>query len=237
MKIPIAEHFHSLQGEGYWVGTPMHFVRMAGCSVGRIPTRAFPTPKLPNGQPAWECHDFANRPFWCDTDFSKYAEVETEELIADTWEHHICLTGGEPLIHPVAVFQLAQRCIQRGIQLHIETSGTIDVTMFQPISHHDIGWITVSPKAGYLPQMIQRADEVKLLVSGHDSYGDLLPLLQAKPYGRVFLSPINSVTKQEGGSVLQEHSSQQNLQWCMELLRSYPEFRLSVQLHKYLGLR
>lgn len=219
MKIPLAEHFHSLQGEGEWVGTPMHFLRLAGCSVGkkRADYPVEKVPRFPNQTTAWECQTWDGRRFWCDTNFKKKEEIELFSLLKETWEDHICLTGGEPLDHPQVVSQLIENTQK---MIHIETSGTKCVD-FQGGS--DI-WITVAPKKGVKEEMLRRANEIKLLVD--EQFDPLhLPLL---PEGTpVFLSPVNGL----------ERVNPLNLDKCLRLLERYPHWRLSVQLHKYLGVR
>lgn len=235
MKIPLAEHFHSIQGEGYWVGTPMHFIRLAGCSVGRrvvklgrvdINDQNSPSevkelaPILPTGTYAWECHRFDGTPFWCDTDFGLKERVELDDLLAETWENHICLTGGEPLNHQKIVEEIISWCQDNSKQLHIETSGTISFDY-----PRDTVWMTVSPKLGCLPQSILDADEIKLLVQDCNTVWPI----EALEHSQVFLSPVNEVDHLALDS--------RNLELALEHLRLHPNWRLSVQLHKYLNLR
>lgn len=221
MKIPLSEHFHSIQGEGFWTGTPMHFLRLPGCSVGRSMEKAGEPrpPILPTNKFAWQCRTWDDRPFWCDTDFNKYEEVELDELLAETWEEHICVTGGEPLIHK----EIVQTFVDTAYKIHIETSGTIEYT-------HSSAWITVSPKYNCLDAMLERANEIKLLI-GKRPYGIPWIVLDSKPL--VYLSPINDVPNVPG----QPLGDPNNLRICMDLLRQHPNWKLSVQLHKYLGLR
>jgi len=238
MKVPLAEHFHSLQGEGYWVGTPMHFLRLPGCSVGRTVTSGdvievdridelSQQPVLSTGKRAWLCRTWGGHPFWCDTDFGKYQEVELSDLLSETWEQHICITGGEPLIHKEVLSAIEQAVfLSNTIKgLHIETSGTI-------LRRKDSWkvWITCSPKVGYLPDVVRTADELKLLI--HSDSPDSFPA-EAYSHPRVYLSPINGVGAHQ---YLDSGLSLESFNRCRELLRSHPTWRLSVQLHKYLGL-
>lgn len=96
----INEIFLSLQGEGFWTGTPMVFVRFSGCNL--------------------HC------PF-CDTDHSAFREMTGEQLLKAVREagkgcRRICLTGGEPSLQ--ADGALIQVLHEAGYRLHIETNGT-----------------------------------------------------------------------------------------------------------------
>ncbi len=224
MKIPLAEHFHSIQGEGQWVGTPMHFIRLPGCTVGKLGRHTDANndaPILPGGRPAWLCHRFDGQPFWCDTDFHKYEEVELDALISETWESHICLTGGEPLMHPQIVQAFVDECALVGIRLHIETSGTIayDYPVWV--------WVTCSPKQGWNIDAVETADELKLLVD--ETFPDHLPLSFLN-HPNVYVSPINPIERVD-------MSLGYNMDKVNEILRKYPSWKLSIQLHKYLGMR
>lgn len=239
MKVPLAEHFHSIQGEGHWVGTPMHFIRLAGCSVGHylrpdtVHKEGEP-PTLPTGKPAWLCHTWDRRPFWCDTDFNKKEEVELEQLLEETWEDHICITGGEPLIHTKVIEALYKEWCAYGsakfckATIHVETSGTILHDL--PV---DTFWITCSPKIGWNPEVVKAADELKLLIS--QDTPDEWPE-EFLEHTRVFLSPINQVVNGEIDGIYDTRSTA-SLRRAQELLRAHPSWRLSVQLHKYLGVR
>ena len=98
MKKKINEIFYSIQGEGYYAGTPMIFIRMAGCNL-----------KCP----------------FCDTKHESYTEMSDEEIlekIKDYKTSHVCITGGEPML------QLDQPLVDLlvfdGRNVHIETNGT-----------------------------------------------------------------------------------------------------------------
>lgn len=94
----VNEIFYSLQGEGYWTGTPMVFVRLSGCNL--------------------TC------PF-CDTDHREGVMMEAEEIAGEALRHpsrRICLTGGEPSLQAdEALIAAFHRC---GFRVHIETNGT-----------------------------------------------------------------------------------------------------------------
>lgn len=116
-RIPVMEHFHTLQGEGQWSGAPAYFIRLAGCDVG--------------------CH-------WCDVkeswtvDEGQYMDVEA--LVGEAAASRAPLaviTGGEPTMYDLT--DLTRSIKARGMRTHIETSGA------HPFSG-DFDWVTLSPK-------------------------------------------------------------------------------------------
>lgn len=97
MEYPINETFYSLKGEGMHTGTPMFFIRFAGCNLA--------------------C-DF------CDTLHEKYTVVTHEELIKQVSEcpaKHVVFTGGEPTMHNLR--DLHMDLIELGKAAHLETNG------------------------------------------------------------------------------------------------------------------
>jgi 7-carboxy-7-deazaguanine synthase len=238
--LPIAETFHSIQGEGTYVGTPMHFIRLAGCPVGKKATEVYvriaeevgrvkgidikaisPLPIYPSMCQTWD-----GRFFPCDTDFSCHTYKTVDELIGETWEKHICLTGGEPLIHQQSLISSGffQQAFQKGIQIHIETSGTI--LLHQGLHHDNRVWITVSPKWDCLDNMMMLANEIKFLVDKEWDEEKVAVMLHPG-MENVFVSPING----------EKTINQENVKLALAVLHSHPTWRLSCQWHKFLGLR
>lgn len=105
-KLVVNEIFESIQGEGIYTGADMTFVRFAGCSVGCI---------------------------WCDTKYAQGQEDATKRdienlfiQIASLRPPRVCFTGGEPLEQDHdTLSQLAAKLVDRGLDCHTETSGTI----------------------------------------------------------------------------------------------------------------
>lgn len=207
----------------------MHFLRFPGCSVGRAPNRQFSSkpgltiPVLPNGAQPVTCHTFDGKSFWCDTDFSKREECRIESLVAETFERVLCFTGGEPLLHEDQEWfqDLFAECKMKGKQVHVETSGTrVPRTLFD--------WITVSPKYNWKPEAVKLANQVKFLVTKNTSLKEIESVVRAaNSMCQFFLSPVF-----DPNELVRE-----NVDKCFELLREFPGWRLSIQVHKFLGVR
>ncbi len=108
----VTEIFHSIQGESTWSGLPCTFIRLTGCPL---------------------------RCVWCDTE---YAFHGGERMTLDAILAHVDaigtrlveITGGEPLAHRNA-FVLAERLLDRGCTVLIETSGAVDVAPLDARAH------------------------------------------------------------------------------------------------------
>ena len=108
----VTEIFHSVQGESTWAGLPCTFVRLTGCPL---------------------------RCVWCDTAYAFHGgeRMSLDAIIARVDEigtRLVEITGGEPLIHRNA-FVLAERLLDRGFTVLVETSGAIDVAPLDPRAH------------------------------------------------------------------------------------------------------
>ena len=108
----VTEIFHSIQGESTWAGLPCTFIRLTGCPL---------------------------RCVWCDTEYSFHGgeKLTLDAIIARVDEigtKLVEVTGGEPLIHRNA-FVLAERLLERGCTVLVETSGAIDVAPLDPRAH------------------------------------------------------------------------------------------------------
>lgn len=226
LQYPIAEIFKSIQGEGYWAGTVMTFVRFAGCTVGKPYT---PAAREALGLQVYQerCCDWAGNSFTCDTNYRLSKRMTVEEIVAEVGDaEHVCFTGGEPLMHDI---EMLHKCLmlatntdssKRARQIHIETSGTISCDWLS-----EVAWVTVSPKLGCLQRVLDQADEIKILVGHFDEARFVQTYRQY--FDRIWIQPVN-----------QEHEIDQlNLQRCVQLVMKYPQLRLSTQLHKIWKVR
>ena len=136
-KLPVMEHFYTLQGEGYHQGRAAYFIRLGGCDVGCV---------------------------WCDVkdswDANKHPLYNTNDLVAEvkkTPAKIVVITGGEPLMHNLK--ELTHQLQANGLKTHIETSGS------HPISG-SWDWICLSPKKfkAPLPEIMRLAHELKIIV-------------------------------------------------------------------------
>lgn len=94
----INEIFYSLQGEGFWTGTPATFVRFSGCNL---------------------------RCSFCDTAHQKGTHMTEKEIVAEVAKNpakHVVITGGEPSL--VLTESLVDRLHQAGKFVSVETNGT-----------------------------------------------------------------------------------------------------------------
>ena len=198
--IPIHETFQqTIQGEGYWAGTPVDFIRLAGCPVG--------------------CP-------WCDTGYADGGtglsrEVRPfEALIAELKSPRVVISGGEPFIHR-QLPALVDAVVDSGRAVSIETSGAFWQTLC------DEAWITLSPKQHVSPdypvkpELWQRANEVKIVIASGDELELYRPYLKSGT--PVFLQP-------------EWENRDRTLPKALELLNHFPAYRLSLQLHKLIGV-
>lgn len=212
----VNEIFASLQGEGMRAGTFNIFVRFTGCN---LQCAMEPGPLSPGG-------------FDCDTEFAagrKMTGAEIVDACFSEWDHHIpegdkiegmpgvIFTGGEPSLQLDS--SLLTLLDDAGFgPLCIETNGSRDLKEIADA----LNWITVSPKVAEHAIKQTKAHEVKYV----RGYGQAIPktVVRADHY---LISPAFD------GMDL----GKRNLDWCIQLVKENPEWRLSVQLHKAWGLR
>ncbi|MBC6411252.1 MAG: 4Fe-4S cluster-binding domain-containing protein [Ekhidna sp.] len=135
--LPVMESFYTIQGEGYYSGTPAYFIRLGGCDVG--------------------CH-------WCDVkeswDVSQFEWHHINDMLKEvraSGARLAVITGGEPLMHNLS--GLTQLLKSFGIQTNIETSGAYKLS-------GTWDWVCFSPKKFKAPlqDFYDRANELKVVV-------------------------------------------------------------------------
>lgn len=156
---------------------------------------------------------------FCDTDYSLKFLASVDEVVARVRDlggacPMVVLTGGEPLAQSDSL-PLIQALRADGRRVHIESNGTIAADLPSDV------WLCVSPKERLDARMAKRADEVKLIVEGRiptewlQTFSDKTVLL---------LQP--------------EGNKPGNIALALEYAKQNPQrFRLSLQTHKFIGVR
>jgi len=210
MSYAVKEMFLTLQGEGVNAGRRAVFVRFAGCNLwsGREEDRASAICRF------------------CDTDFvgmdglggGRFADAGAlAAKVAGFWgdgeeSRFVVLTGGEPMLQVDDA--LIESLHALGFRIAIETNGTLPV-------HPGIDWVCVSPKAG--SDVVQRSgDELKLVwpQAGSDPEA-----LERWDFANFLVQPMDNAAAAD------------NVAAAMALAMARPKWRLSLQTHKFLGLR
>jgi 7-carboxy-7-deazaguanine synthase len=212
MAYSVKEIFYTLQGEGGQAGMPAVFCRFAGCNLwsGRESDRASAVCRF------------------CDTDFvgtdgtlgGKFADAETlAHTIAGQWpagdaaHRLVVLTGGEPLL------QLDEALIAvlhaRRFRIAVESNGTLPAP-------EGIDWLCISPKAG--APWIQRSGQ-ELKVVWPQPGMDLDQLQSEGRFAHRFLQPMDGPEQAR------------HIALCIETCLRHPGWRLSLQTHKFTGIR
>ncbi len=158
---------------------------------------------------------------FCDTDYSLRFLASVDSVVERVGKEgggcpSVIITGGEPTAQ-AEVLELIEALRNRGRRIHIESNGTINVSEDLP----DDVWLTVSPKQRLHPAMANRADEVKLIVDGRVpiEFVERFPL--STP---IFLQP--------------EGNKARNVALSVDAVKASPaRFRLSLQTHKFIGIR
>ena len=141
--LPLMESFYSIQGEGYFSGSPAFFLRIGGCDVG--------------------CH-------WCDVKESWNADLHPPTSLDNIIDeikkesvNTVVITGGEPLMWNLT--PLTNRLKIEGYNVHLETSGAY------PLSG-SFDWICLSPKKQSitLDSIKKHVNELKIIVHNKNDF-------------------------------------------------------------------
>ncbi len=210
MSYAVKELYYTLQGEGAQTGRAAVFLRFAGCNLwtGREADRAEAICRF------------------CDTDFvgldgpggGRYPDAGAlADAVRARWPADrsgtrlVVCTGGEPLL------QLDRALIEalhdRGFEVAVETNGTLPVPP-------GLDWVCVSPKAE-APLVVEEGDELKLV---YPQAGGEPERYAGLRFRHRFLQPMD-------GPARERHTAAA-VAYCL----AHPEWRLSLQVHKVVGL-
>jgi len=206
------EIYYTIQGEGANTGRAAVFCRFTGCNL-------------------WSGHEEDRAEAvcqFCDTDFvgtngmggGRFnSAAEVAQAVSSKWPENrtervrplVVCTGGEPLLQLdealVAAFH------REGFEVAIETNGT-------RLPPHGVDWVCVSPKAG-AELVLRSGDELKLVFPQGGAEPELYEHLDFKHF---FLQPMDGPAR--------ELNTQLAVRYCLE----HPQWRLSLQTHKLLGI-
>ena len=198
--------FYSLQGEGYNTGRAAVFVRFAGCNL---------------------------RCSFCDTEFDSYREMSAEEILSKISSlHHphssihplIVLTGGEPTLQVDEAF--VDLLHQNGYEVAMESNGT------RP-APKNLDWLTISPKdwwmenCGWWMENGSHANEIKI-VFDEDTPARLSSFhYPQSTIHHLYLQPCDTGDPARNAFILQQ---------CINYIKEHPQWRLSLQTHKLIGI-
>ncbi|HCP44669.1 MAG TPA: 7-carboxy-7-deazaguanine synthase [Deltaproteobacteria bacterium] len=212
MSYTLKEIYFTLQGEGAHSGRAAVFARMTGCNLwsGREQDRS--------SAPCW----------FCDTDFvgtngpggGRFATgAELAAVLRQCWDDdqaapggrpYVVFTGGEPMLQLDK--ELIDACHACNLEIGLETNGTIPVPP-------GVDWICVSPKPN--SQLVQTTGDELKLVYPQEIEPDAVAHLE---FTHFFLQPRDGVGREE--------HTKAAINYCL----THPQWRLSLQTHKLLGI-
>ncbi len=147
-------------------------------------------------------------------DFKEYSYEEVLDKIKEYPSKRVIITGGEPTIYDLKDFIEALHV--KDYFVAVETNGF----RFENIKNAD--WITYSPK-DWDNIKTEGFDEVKFILSKES---DIRPVLDFESDKPIYIQPMNFMDK----------PNRENVDFCIDFVLKNPNFKLSVQLHKYLGV-
>lgn len=167
---------------------------------------------------------------FCDTEFLSGKQMTEDEILKETLcSSYSCkfivLTGGEPSMQDISL--LCELLHEKGYYITMETNG-----MFEPVTNK-IDWICLSPKSSFKHIKLKECHDLKFVVKK----GDSLPRI---PTGfkvrNVFISPENETSGEKIGLKACSGLSKENLDYCVDLIKENPVWRLNLQTHKIIGV-
>ncbi|MBE0593817.1 MAG: 7-carboxy-7-deazaguanine synthase [Gemmatimonadales bacterium] len=213
MTYAVKEIYYTLQGEGHHTGRPAVFLRFAGCNLWS---------GVEKDRGTAVCR-------FCDTDFvgtdgpggGKFPSAESlAAAVRAAWPQewtvaarpYVVCTGDEPLLQLDGA--LIDALHAAGFEVGVETNGTLPAP-------DGIDWLCVSPKVG-VPPALASGDELKLVYpqEGADPSG-----FAELAFDWFYLQPMDGPDLEANTTLA--------MRYCFE----HPQWRLSLQTHKLLGLR
>ena len=217
----VKEMFYSLQGEGARAGRAAVFCRFSKCNLW-------------NGREDSRAQAICN---FCDTDIlgidgQNGGKFDTAESLAtaihkiwpsihlsENTKPYVIFTGGEPLL------QLDEPVIkhmhQLGFEVAIESNGTLPLPK-------GVDWVCLSPKSD-AKVVFDYCNELKLVYPQEKALPERFENFKSTHF---FLSPMASPLIRCGDDPQKKNNTQLALNYCL----NHPQWRLTLQLHKLLGI-
>ena len=163
------------------------------------------------------CHWCDEKKSWPNDGFPRFKVNQLVKLCSDSSSEIVIVTGGEPLMQDLTEFT---NKLYGNKKIHLETSGAY------PLSGK-WDWITLSPKKNKLPRkdIYSYVNELKIIIYNDSDFN--FALEESKKVSEnclLYLQPEWS-------------KKEKNLEKILSFNKTYPEWKLSVQTHKYLGLQ
>ena len=159
---------------------------------------------------------------FCDTQHSSGTEMTDDDIAAAVGGYParmVVVTGGEPALQLTS--SLVDKLHLLGKYVAVETNGTRRLP-------ENVDWITLSPKDMWLGEnarpVLARADELKLLFEEGLPVGDYEDIQVAHR----FLQPVDTDDQRQNDA---------NKNAAIAYIKQHPQWRLSLQIHKLLGIR
>lgn len=159
--------------------------------------------------------------WFCDTNFDAYTEMSAQQIIENVQQYAPCnfvvITGGEPTLQVTP--ELLQLFHIHGYYVSMETNGT------HPIPK-GVDWVTCSPKKAFIEAgnvHIKQANEIKVVYDG--------------------IHPISTFGIESEERYVQpcdvgdELRNKEIMQQAIQFVKTHPQWKLSLQLHKLIGIQ
>ena len=213
MTYSVKEIYYTLQGEGAQTGRPAVFLRFAGCNLwsGREEHRSEAVCRF------------------CDTQFvgtdgpggGKFETAgELAVAVGAAWPKtesddrpYVVCTGGEPLLQLDEELILALHAA--GFEVGVESNGTLPAPA-------GIDWLCISPKSS-APLVQQSGHELKLVYPQEEAEAQPANFVGLQ-FEHFFLQPLDSPKLAQ--------NARRAVKYCL----AHPQWKLSVQTHKVLGI-
>jgi len=158
---------------------------------------------------------------FCDTDFESGQDISLEEILSEISQYPcrwIIWTGGEPTLQLTGEILLFFK--GKGYKQAIESNG------LKPLSKL-LDYTVCSPKGdnfAFVKKTNPKVNEIRIPMR----IGEKLPELEQLPEADVyFLSPVFNSDPQ---------ITTKNIDYCVDLVKNNPHWRLSVQIHKLINI-